>query len=155
MVCPLRSIIPGIREFFGNINKDEEEDNKPDLIKDIDDEDELIKFIKEERTTLPSSLVYALENFIISSAVKRSRGIKEHNTMLIHISSRKIPANRLKPLVEEQISNMYRLYKFDEETKAQYKSIWQNDILIQSSSYLNEVSNDKWDEIENEIKNCF
>jgi len=145
----------GIREFFGNINKDEEEDNLPDLIIEVDDEEEILNFLKSENSKIPESMVDALMHFIVSSAVKRSRGILEHNTMLIHISSRKYPANKLKPLVEDFVSNMHRLYKYDKKEKLRYRDYWFSNLKIQSEAYKKVESDDIWEEIDNEIYNVF
>lgn len=145
----------GIREFFGDVNIDEEDDTKVDLISEVSDEDEIVYFLKNEDASLPSSMIDSLTHFVIASAVKRSRGIFEHNTMLIHISSRKYPANKLKPLVEEQIDNMHRLFKFDKDEKNKYKVYWEEDLKKQSEEYLSSINHDKWNDIAREINNVF
>jgi hypothetical protein len=145
----------GIRDFFGDINIDEENDVKTDLIFSINDETELSNFLKQEEYDLPLSMIDSFMHFIIASAVKRSRGIIEHNTMLIHVSSKKMAANRLKPLVEDYLSNMYRLYKFDIEERKRYLDYWESNLKVQSQGYLGKSSTDNWSNIENEILTVF
>lgn len=145
----------GIREFFGNINKDEEDDYVPDLIIEVEDEDDILAFLDEDNSNIPDSMIDAFMHFIISSAVKRSRGILEHNTMLIHISSRKYPANKLKPIVEDFISNMFRLYKYDLKDRLRYYDYWISNLKKQTEEYENKQSNDNWASIEYEIFNVF
>ena len=105
---------------------------------------------------LNESLKDAFMHFIISSAVKYSRNIIEHNSMLIHIARFKNPATSLRELVKNHISEMMRQYKYgSQKDKNVYKTYWEEHIKPVSLNRLGEEFSDKWCNIEKHILKVF
>lgn len=152
----------GIKEYFGVDIRDEEKTDdmsayyENDLFRKIDDYDDF--FGEQERTSkavsikLPESLKKAIRSFIIAASVKKSRGIIEHNSMLIHISQFKNPATTLKPLLVEYLNELYKKlkYEYDDEIKV-YKEFWENEFMNTSINRLGDSYNDSWDKIKTHL----
>lgn len=153
----------GVKEYFGVIPDDDDdlEEPKEELFVPITDYHDffaknIIKVSADtEIQSLPSSLKDAIMHFIISSAVKYSRGIVEHNSMLIHIARVKRPSTTLREFVKNEIGNMYKEYVYgSKEYKNKYKDFWEANIKNKSlmvQTRLNTYFNDQWDMIEKHI----
>ncbi len=154
----------GVKEYFG-INTITEYDDDAitlDLFKKVDDYSDLFApgtyKIKVDTPVvqLNESLKDAFMHFIISSAVKYSRNIIEHNSMLIHIARFKNPATSLRELVKNHISEMMRQYKYgSQKDKNLYKTYWEEHIKPVSLNRLGEEFSDKWCNIEKHILKVF
>ncbi len=170
IIClPRPQFYCGVREYFGieTINDDDPEDDALtlDLYKPIDDYfdlfDDEIQETKKVKVDTPvvrinTSLEDAFKHFIIASAIKYSRGIVEHNSMLIHIARFKNPATSLKDLVREKISEMMLQYKYgSDEKRNEYKTYWENNIKPVSQNRLLLDFNDDWDSISTHILTVF
>ena len=159
----------GVREYFGieTINDDNSEDDALtlDLYKPITDYydlfEEEIKKTKKIKVDTPvikinDSLEAAFKHFIIASAIKSSRGIIEHNSMLIHIARFKNPATSLKELVKNKISNMMLAYKYGDDTeRKKYKDYWEENIMPISQTRLLFDFCDNWQNISAHILTIF
>lgn len=156
----------GVKEYFG-ISPIEEDDNDAltlDLYRKIDDYydlfDEEIQESKKINVDTPvikinKSMKEAFMHFIIASAIKYSRGIKEHNSMLIHIARFKNAASSMRDLIKDELSNMLREYKYNCSEKEKYKLFWEDKIKKVSQHRLGESFKDSWNEIEKYIIHMF
>lgn len=150
----------GIKEYFGVDIRDEEDDDdtsayyENDLFRNIDDYDtffgEQELSAKVESVALPITLKNAIISFILAAAIKKQRGIIEHNTMLIHISAYKNPSTTLKPLVIQYLNELYKKlkYEYDEEIEV-YREFWENEFEETSINRLGIDYHDEWDLIKN------
>ena len=154
----------GVREYFGIDTIDE---NNPDdaltidLYVPIKDYFELfdraVQQSKKVKVDTPvvkinKSMKDAFMHFVIASAVKYSRGIKEHNSMLIHIARFKNPATSMRDLVKSELSTMLKEYKYgSEEERDKYRKFWDKRIKPVSKDRLMSDFNDDWSEIEKYI----
>lgn len=150
----------GVKEYFG-INTLEDEDDDAltlDLYNKIEDYydlfDDNVKANKKIKVDTPvvklnESMKEAFYHFIISSAVKYSRGILEHNSMLIHIARFKNPATTMRDLVKNEFSSMLKEYKYGTiDDRNKYKVYWEKRIKPVSKDRLGESFADEWDNIE-------
>lgn len=145
----------GIKEYFGVDVRDEDDESaeyENDLFRNIDDVDELFGDQKKGADMvslkLPQSLKDAFRSFIVASAVKKQRGIIEHNSMLIHVARYKNPSTSLKPLVQEYLNELYKKlkYEFDDEVEV-YREYWENEFKETSMNRLGDEYQDNWDDI--------
>lgn len=153
----------GVQEYFGIEPLSDYDDDALtlDLVEKIDDYFELfddeIQVSKKILVDTPvvainDSLNRAFMHFIIASAVKYSRGIIGHNSMLIHIARFKNPATSMRDLVYETISNMLVLYKYgDQEERDRFRIYWEKNIKGVSQSRLENEFCDTWESIEQHI----
>ena len=154
----------GVKEYFGINTLDEEEDDDAltlDLYERIDDYynlfDDVIKANHKVKVDTPvvainESMHRAFMHFIIASAIKYSRGIEEHNSMLIHIARFKNPATSMRDLVKNEISEMLHEYKYgSKKEKEKYRVFWQEKIEKISRKRLLDDYNDEWSKIEKHI----
>ncbi len=154
----------GVKEYFGIDTLSEGDDNSAislDLYRKIDDYydlfDEDVRKNKKVRVdsqviNINKSLHEAFMHFIIASAIKYSRGIEEHNSMLIHIARYKNPATSMRDLVKNELSKMLQEYKYGEaEDKEKYKKYWEEKIQKVSKDRLMSEYKDKWEDIEKHI----
>ena len=147
----------GIKDYFGVDIKTDSDDTTDDHVEDlfvkISDMKNMFGEQKLDASAsaqkLPESLKNAIRFFILSSAIKKQREIKEHNSMLIHIARFKNPANTLKPLVEDYLKNLYKKlkYEYDEEI-CEYYGIWKQKYEQISKNRLGNDFRDSWDNIE-------
>lgn len=158
----------GVREYFGiefiDTNDSDDDALTMDLYCKIDDYYSLFNIsgqktiIKVDTSVVQinKSMEDAFMHFIIASAIKYSRGITEHNSMLIHIARFKSPSNSLKDLVHNKISNMLKAYKYGaEEDREKYKEFWENKIVPISQDRLMSDYTDEWDNISSHIISVF
>lgn len=158
IVLPSSPQYCGVKEFFGDSS-----DPNDDLIVTVDDEcdlvdervtkDGLLRFTaQDEITHLTKSIKDAMDDFIVASAVRRSREGKVHNGMMIHLTAKKKPATSLKDLVEERVENLIQEYKYNYNSKEKYKIIWENRFKEKS---ISRGFYDNWDDIEKELECVF
>lgn len=148
----------GIKEYFGVDAVDSEDsdytsDHVQDLFVNIDDIQNLFSNEKVNVSTeifdLNDSLKEAILSFIVASSIKKTRGIKGFNSMLIHIARFKNPSTTLKPVVQNYIEMLYRKLKYESFSEvAKYKDIWNNKFEKVSETRLGTNFNDKWEDIE-------
>lgn len=146
---PVPKHYSGINDFFSYEN--DEEDRINDLFVEITDKADLFDQKRINKHTsvygLNESLKNAIDDFIVASAVKKSRDIKQHNSMLIHLANVKNPSTTLVEYVREYLNEMYQRYKYDRQnTDPYYKNIWIK--RFQSISInRNEKFDDNWQNI--------
>lgn len=155
----------GVKEYFGINPVDDDSDALTlDLFRNIDDYyelfDEDIQRNQKVKVDTPivrinKSMHEAFMHFIIASAIKYSRGIKEHNSMLIHIAKFKNVAVSMRDLVHEELLSMYREWKYDQKEKEKYKQFWEINIKKVSQSRLDKNFRDDWNQIEKYIDEIF
>lgn len=154
----------GVREYFGIDTIDEDSDNDGltlDLYKPVNDYFEL--FDEEVQRTgkikvdtpvvrINESMKNAFVHFIIASAIKYSRGIIEHNSMLIHIARFKNAASSMRELVKKTLKDMLHVYKYGtDDDRNIYKEYWENEIKPVSKNRLLGEYNDSWENISKNI----
>lgn len=145
----------GINEYFSKDN------DHYDLFEETDDFNEVFDYIEKidkdtNSTNISTSLERAFMFFIIGSAIKRQRGFAEHNTMLIHLTHFKNPSNTLKPLVDQEISDMRNKFFYGGEKYIKvYKEFWVKNIKSTSEKRLGDDFDDNWIKIEKQIENVF
>lgn len=167
IIClPRPSGYSGVKEYFGITPIEEDDDALTlDLYKRIDDyydlfDDEIQETHRIKVDTpvvrINESMKDAFMHFIIASAIKYSRGIVEHNSMLIHIARFKNAASSMRDLVKEELSKMLKEYKYGtQKEKDKYKLFWEKNIKGVSISRLGNEYKDDWTEIEKNIIKIF
>ena len=141
VVLPTPKNYCGIKKFFGtkeNPNYDLVEIIRDDsnffdaqIPRDEDFDDTLMdkkSMLKKnmEVEMLPKSAKAAIDDFIVASAVRRSReGDEIHNSMMFNISGFKKGSNSLKELVDNHVSKIKYCLK-NEEFYNKYKKIWED-----------------------------
>lgn len=151
----------GVNQYFGNrtLDPDGIDFYTADLFREITIDDLISTFGTSDGKTkkdtevinIPESLTEAMMHFLIASGIKISRGIVEHNSMLIHISSNVCPNKQLKDFVERALDNLTRGFKFNNRVKKEFKNYWEHYIKPVSQSRLGDAFNDKWKNIEDGI----
>lgn len=154
----------GVSEYFGVDNVDDDQDSDAllyDLCENIKDYydlfDSSVQESKKVKASTPvvrinSSMEEAFIHFIIASAVKYSRGIIGHNSMLIHVARFKNPSTSMRDLVKEEITNLLMKYKYGgDEEREKYKIFWENKIKPVSENRLLSEFNDNWEDISKHI----
>lgn len=159
IVLPTPPLYCGVKEFFGD-TVDEPND---DLIVKVNDETELV----DERVTkdgllrftaqdeikhLTKSIKDAIDDFIVASAVRRSREGKVHNGMMIHLTANKKPATSLRDLVEDYTEELRQTFMYDYNPINKYKDIWEKRFHQKS---IARGFYDSWDDIEKELEPVF
>lgn len=158
IVLPSSPQYCGVKEFFGDSN-----DPNDDLIITVEDEcdlvdervtkDGLLRFTaQDEITFLTKSLKDAIDDFIVASAVRRSREGKVHNGMMIHLTAKKKPATSLKDLVEDRVEELIQKFKYDYNSSEKYQNIWEMRFKEKS---IERGFHDKWEDIEKELEYVF
>lgn len=148
---PVPKNYSGINDFFSYNNEGDEEEQINDLFVEVADKEDLLDFnkINKNSTTLKlnKSLKQAIDDFIISSAVKKSRNIKQHNSMLIHLANVKNPSTTLVEHVKDYLFEMTQRYKFDRKNTDQYyENIWLDRFVEISNNMVGEFE-DIWHNI--------
>ncbi|MCR4661150.1 MAG: Z1 domain-containing protein [Clostridia bacterium] len=145
----------GIKDYFGLEKYDIDSDDleyDDYLFEEIDDFETMFDDEKVSAQTpavrLSESLRKAIRFFIISSSIKKARGIFGHNSMLVHIARFVKPSTTLKPLIKEYVNGLYRKikYEYDDEVLI-YKNIWEESFKEKSENRLGDHFNDDWNEI--------
>ena len=155
IVLPSSPQYCGVKEFFDDSKRDLTVliDDEEFLVEERETKDGLLRFkAQDEITMLNESIKDAIDDFIVASAVRRSREGKVHNGMMIHIAAYKKPASSLKELVEERVDELIQEYRFEYDSSKRYKNIWESrfkDISCERGFY------DKWDDIKNELEYVF
>ena len=149
IVLPTPKDYCGIEKFFGT-----RENTNYDLVETIDDDsdffddknNELKKNVEVDY--LPDSAKAAIDDFIIASAVRRSReGKNIHNSMMFNISGFKKGSKSLKELIDKQVSKIKYSPKNDEFYNYYFK-VW-NDRFKPISSKRGRIDN--WNLIKEQI----
>lgn len=140
----------GINDFFSYDNENDE-DKINDLFIEVTDKSDLFDFKKinkySEINNLNRSLKQAIDDFIVASAVKKYRNIKQHNSMLIHLANVKNPSTTLVEPVKEYLYDMTRRYKFERSNTDKYfENIWKERFLQISKSNYENIENE-WQQI--------
>ena len=114
--------------------------------------------IKYQLKSFPTSLEYAIDGFLISSAVKYMRHNKQkHNTLLIHIDRYTASHEIVKTWVDTYLQKIKDIFLTQRRNKKdeyyeKLKSIWESDFVV-THDKLEKVVNDndmamfEWDEI--------
>lgn len=151
----------GVKEYFGIERFDDgDHDNlKLDLFREI-----MVKDIKEAFNTddgktkkdtevigVPNSLKEAIMHFIISAGVKISRGIVEHNSMLVHITKNVCPNGELKELIDLELDRQTKGFKFFTKVQKEYKQYWEHHIKPISQKRLGDNFSDNWNDVKEGI----
>lgn len=159
IVLPTPPLYCGVKEFFG----DSEDNPNDDLIVKVNDESELVdeKITKDgllrftaqdEIKHLTKSIKDAIDDFIVASAVRRSREGEVHNGMMIHLTAKKKPATSLRDLVEDYIEELRQTFMYDYNPTDRYKEVWEKRFKQKS---IDRGFNDKWENIEKELEPVF
>lgn len=159
IVLPTPPMYCGVKEFFG----DSTDSPNDDLIVKVKDESELVderitkdgllRFTaQDEIKHLTQSIKDAIDDFIVASAVRRSREGKIHNGMMIHLTAKKKPATSLRDLVEDHIEELRQAFMYDYNPNDKYKEIWEKRFKQKS---LDRGFKDLWDDIEKELEPVF
>ena len=162
IIClPTPSNYCGVSQYFGTRTLDLNgfDNCTDDLFKEITINDLKNTFGTEDGKTkkdtnvigIPVSLKEAMMHFLIASGIKISRGIVEHNSMLIHISSNVCPNKDLKSYVELALDTLTTGFKFNNSYKKGFKDYWKTNIKPVSQRRLGEKYNDDWKRIEEGI----
>lgn len=153
----------GVRQFF-DLGEYNEKEPKSDLYLKITDEE--IKstysiYSKTKKSTvdtipthIPSSLTLALKLFLIASGVKVSRNINGHSSMLIHMDSHINYNSELKLLVQDEFESIISSFRFYEESKNDFKILWDKYFKEISNNRLGISFNDSWEKVEKGINIC-
>lgn len=159
IVLPTPQNYCGVKEFFGDGIDDEN-----DLVVEVNDVDQLVDYevidntlkLKsyDEITNLSDSLLDAVDDFIIASAVRRARGDITHNGMMVHIAAYKKPATSLRDLLDDRVIFLKQEFKFDNKNAVKrYKRIWQQ--RFENVSKNRGVLGDNWDDIQEQLEAVF
>ena len=149
----------GIDDYF-SISDDNDTEVSYDLCTFVKDFDDFFTDAPKKLTAttqvdkLAQSLIDAIINFVLAASIKKSRGIVEHNSMLINIASVKCPATTLVDLVKEKVSDLYYEYRY-EDVENKYRQFWEERIKPISERRLGEDFSDSWEEIEPHIMKTF
>lgn len=155
----------GVKEYFGITPLNDDDDALTlDLYRPIDDyyklfDDEVQKNQKVKVDTpvvrINDSMREAFMHFIIASAVKYSRGIKEHNSMLIHIARFKNVSESMRELVRSELLRMQQEYLYNPQEQQKYRNYWEQHIKKISENRLSSNFKDNWNEIAKYIDDIF
>lgn len=155
VVLPVPENYCGVDEFFGS-----DVDIDSDLVVEVtdtdelgtqseDDEDEFKLKSYDEIKQLSGSLKNAVDDFIVGSAVRRSRGEITHNGMMVHVAAFKKPANSLKGLLNDYVIQLKQEIRFDHDRAMdRYYQVWEDRFEDVS---LRRYHSDNWDKIEVQI----
>jgi len=148
---PVPKHYSGINDFFSYENGDLDDDKINDLFVEVTDKADLFDQTRINKNTsilgLNESLKNALDDFIVASSVKKSRDIKQHNSMLIHLANVKNPSTTLVEHVKNYLNEMSLKYKYDRQnTDEYYKKIWL-ERFEEISIIRNEKFEDNWQNI--------
>ena len=151
----------GVKEYFGIERFDDgDHDNlKLDLFREITVSDIKEAFNSEDGKTkkdtevigIPNSLKEAIMHFIIASGVKISRGIVEHNSMLVHITKNVCPNGELKELIDRELDRQTKGFKFYAKVQKEFKQYWEHYIKPISQKRLGSGFNDNWPNVKEGI----
>lgn len=149
----------GVNDFFGkpnsfNTSLVELVDDYQDLLSSSTDSYKISLKSDDEIEVMPESLKDAIDDFIVASAIRKSRVHKPiHNGMMIHIAQYKKPATSLKDLVESYIYELQNEYRYDKErTVFKYREVYEKRFTNVSHTY---ERFDDWDDVQKQLKEVF
>lgn len=162
IIClPTPENYSGVSDYFGDntLDIDGIDNYQVDLFREINIDDLKKTFGTENGKTnkntnvigFPDSLKEAMMHFLIASGVKFSRGIKEHNSMIIHISSNVCPNKQLKDRVEEELDTLVRGFKFVPKVEKEFETYWFKNMSPVSRFRLGDKYKDNWNNIKKGI----
>ena len=154
----------GVTKFFGN-----KEEANYDLVELIADEEEFLENPEKNKydqvkfgahvevIKLPNSIINAIDDYIISSAIRKSREGECHCAMMAHIAATVEPARSLKELIEEHIKRL-KINYINELPR--YKKIWEErfkNVSLQDrfEHIRDKYGDDTWERIEPMISKVF
>lgn len=158
----------GVEEYFGLTpiqNQEDDDALRKDLFVAVNDYFELfdkeIQYSKKIKVDTPvvrinTSMENAFIHFIIASAIKYSRGIEEHNSMLIHIARFKNAATSMRDIVKKKFEEMFYSYKYGEQKDRDiYFNYWLENMKPVSEDRLQAEFQDSWEIIKEYIPMVF
>lgn len=158
----------GVEEYFGLTpiqNQEDDDALRKDLFVSVNDYFELfdkdIQYSKKIKVDTPvvrinASMENAFIHFIIASAIKYSRGIEEHNSMLIHIARFKNAATSMRDIVKKKFEEMFYSYKYGEQKDRDiYFNYWLENMKPVSEDRLQAEFQDSWEIIKDYIPMVF
>lgn len=158
----------GVEEYFGLTpiqNQEDDDALRKDLFVAVNDYFELfdkkIQDSKKIKVDTPvvrinTSMENAFIHFIIASAIKYSRGIEEHNSMLIHIARFKNAATSMRDIVKKKLEEMFYSYKYGEQKDRElYLNYWLEKMKPVSEDRLQDEFQDSWERIQEYIPMVF
>ncbi len=144
----------GVKEYFGIERFDDGEHDTLtlDLFREIEVSDIKEAFDTKDGKTrkdtktigIPTSLKEAIMHFLICAGVKISRGIIEHNSMLVHITKNVCPNGELKELIDVELDKMTKGFKFYSKIQKSFRHYWETKIKPVSQKRLGNDFHDNW-----------
>lgn len=149
----------GVNEFFGKTNTFNTElielvDDYMDFCSNDEDFDKYNLKSDDEIENIPLSLKNAIDDFIVASAIRKSRIQKPiHNGMMIHIAQYKRPATSLRDLIEDYVYELQNEYRYDKEQAVlRYKGVYKTRFENVSQKYNHF---DVWNDIQDQLRDVF
>jgi len=109
---------------------------------------------------LPKSLKYAIKCFILSCAIRRTRGhFTKHNSMLVHVTRFVRWQDKIAYLINEELKSYKRQIEYKEGVIfSELKEIWETDYVMATDSIILDerfddpfIKNHEWYEIESQV----
>jgi hypothetical protein len=108
---------------------------------------------------IPPSLRRAIHSFVIATAIRRARGqLKEHNSMLVHVSRFTSVQNQVKEEIEAEVHALKRELRYGEvdgnrSALAELQDLFESDFApSQSEAYNVDDTPFVWEDIEPEVR---
>ncbi|PKD17658.1 hypothetical protein APR41_05470 [Salegentibacter salinarum] len=110
--------------------------------------------------SLPSSLDYAIKCFILSCAIRRTRGhFTKHNSMLVHVTRFVRWQDKIAYLINEELKSFKRQIEYKEgNILSELKEIWENEYTSVTDSIIDDdryddpfIKKHEWYEIESQL----
>ena len=149
----------GVDEFFGT-----RDNTNTELVEIIDDYEEFGEFVNDdgefkmtagdELENLAGSLKKAIDDYIIASAIRRSRSQGPvHNGMMINITQYKTPATSMRELVESYIVDLQNEFLYDRDNSVmKYEQVYESRFRHISHEHKRD---DSWESVKSELSNVF
>jgi hypothetical protein len=140
----------GAEEIFGSTDSEGDYKEGYPLVKSINSLDNIENFIDEDEdvSELSDSMKYAIDTFIVAGAIRISRNISKHISMLFHCSHLNSEQAELHELVEEYLRTKKAAFRMNraEELEA-YKELHKKDFQLitnQLRKELDILSDNDW-----------
>jgi hypothetical protein len=158
----------GPKEIFGidtNIAEDISEEYKGlNIVNEINDYEYDIpnqhKHLDELPKKLPNSLKHAVKCFIISCAIRRTRGqFIKHNSMLVHVTRYIRWQDKIAFLINKELQSYKKLIEYsDSKFIGELKEIWEKEYCNVTQEIINDkrfddpfIEQHEWYEIESQL----
>lgn len=145
---PTSSTYTGATTFFRNSVYSK------NLFKPIEDANQLIEKLPRQKPVVKGinqSLKNAIYDFFIATSIRRQRGSKEHNTMLIHVSHFTENQKEITKLVTEYVDVLCNQIQFNPQCVDEFKNYWEANFSHKSKEILQEKFRDNWEGIRLEL----